>query len=68
MTVKNKIKLFRAYRGISQEELAKSIGLSRQSINYIEKGKFEPSLHTAFKISCFFNTNIENIFYLDLKK
>lgn len=68
MNVKNKIKLFRAYRGISQDELAKSIGLSRQSINYIEKGKFEPSLQTAFKISIFFNTNIENIFYLDLKK
>jgi putative transcriptional regulator len=60
--VKNKIKILRAEKNITQEELAEDIGVSRQTINAIEKEKFDPSLPTAFRISRIFNLSIEEIF------
>ena len=60
--MKNKIRVLRAERQWTQEELADSVGVSRQTINAIEKGKFDPSLPTAFKISRLFDLPIEKLF------
>lgn len=63
--MKNRIKVLRAERNMTQEELAIEVQVSRQTINAIEKGKFDPSLPLAFKISRLFELAIENIFQYD---
>ncbi|NJY62790.1 helix-turn-helix transcriptional regulator [Salinimicrobium sp. CDJ15-81-2] len=60
--MKNRLKVLRAENDYTQEDLAEFIGVSRQTINAIEKGKFDPSLPTAFRISKFFKLPIEDIF------
>ena len=60
--MKNKIKVLRAERNMTQAELAIEVEVSRQTINAIETGKFDPSLPLAFKISKLFELPIENIF------
>lgn len=60
--MKNKIRDLRTDKGWTQEDLAKAIGVSRQTINAIEKGKFDPSLPTAFRIAKLFEETIEGIF------
>ena len=65
--MKNKIRELRKQRGLTQEELAEIIGISRQAINAIEKEKFDPSLPTAFKMAKLFKTSIENLFLHDYK-
>lgn len=60
--MKNKLKVLRAERDWSQEELGKRVGVSRQAINAIERGKFDPSLPLAFKLADLFNLPIEKIF------
>lgn len=60
--MKNRIKVLRAERDMTQEELADKVQVSRQTINAIEKEKFDPSLSLAFKISRLFELPIENIF------
>ncbi len=60
--MKNKLKVLRAERDMTQADLAESLGVSRQTINAIEKGKFDPSLPLAFKISALFELSIEEIF------
>ena len=64
MEIKNNLKVWRAKGNITQEQLAKEVGLSRQTINSIERGKFIPTVLSALKIAMFFKTNIEEIFYL----
>ena len=49
-------------KGITQEDLAQALGVSRQTINAIEKGKYNPSLELAFKLASYFETTIEEIF------
>ncbi|MBP2144009.1 putative transcriptional regulator [Methanococcus voltae] len=61
----NKIKVFRAMNDLTQDELAKKIGVTRQTISAIEKGKYDPSLIIAFKLSKLFNVSIEEIFTYD---
>ncbi len=63
--MKNRIKVLRAERNMTQEELAIEVQVSRQTINAIEKGKFNPSLPLAFKISRLFGLAIEDIFHYD---
>ncbi|MFA7654380.1 MAG: helix-turn-helix transcriptional regulator [Candidatus Magasanikbacteria bacterium] len=58
----NKIKVFRAMRNMTQEDLADKIGVTRQTIIAIEKNKYVPSLELAFKIADEFNEKIENVF------
>lgn len=65
MTVKNQMKDFRKKREITQEELAREIDVSRQTINAIETGKYNPSLELALKIAKFFNTDVEEVFSLE---
>lgn len=63
--MKNKIKVFRAMRDITQETLANELGVTRQTVLAIEKGKYDPSLDLAFKIARFFKVPIEDIFIYD---
>ncbi|MCF4100081.1 helix-turn-helix transcriptional regulator [Gillisia sp. M10.2A] len=60
--MKNTIKVLRAEHDLTQADLAEKVAVSRQTINAIEKGKFDPSLPLAFKISRLFNKSIEEIF------
>ncbi|MDX1544685.1 MAG: helix-turn-helix transcriptional regulator [Christiangramia sp.] len=60
--MKNRLKVLRAEKEMTQAQLAEETGVSRQTINAIEKGKFDPSLPLAFKISRLFNMAIEDIF------
>jgi putative transcriptional regulator len=63
--MKNRIKVLRAERNMTQEDLAIEVQVSRQTINAIEKGKFDPSLPLAFRISRLFKLAIEDIFHHD---
>jgi putative transcriptional regulator len=60
--VKNKIKVLRAEHNLTQDQLAKKVEVSRQTINAIEKEKFDPSLILAIKLARLFETDIEEIF------
>lgn len=62
--VENRLKVLRAERNITQEELGNACALSRQSINAIEKGKYVPTIVSALKIAKYFNVPIEKIFTL----
>ena len=61
--MRNRLKVLRAERDWSQARLADELDVSRQTINAIEKGKYDPSLPLAFKISKLFNQRIEEIFF-----
>lgn len=60
--MKNRLKAMRAERDWSQADLADRLGVSRQSVNAIETGKYDPSLPLAFRISRLFGLPIEEIF------
>ncbi len=60
--MKNRIAELRAERGWTQADLAEHIGVSRQSINAIETGKFDPSLPVAFRLARLFALRIEDVF------
>lgn len=64
--VKNRIARLRAEHGWTQADLARQIGVSRQSVNAIETGKFDPSLPVAFRIARLFGLSIEDVFTDDL--
>lgn len=63
--MKNRLKVLRAELDWSQQDLAETLGVSRQTINAIETGKYDPSLPLAFKIARLFNQRIEDIFIPD---
>jgi putative transcriptional regulator len=63
--LKNIIREIRTEKGLRQEDLGEQIGVSRQTINAIEKGKFDPSLSTAFKLSKKLGLKIEELFQFD---
>lgn len=63
--MKNRLKIERAILDITQEELAKRIGVSRQTINSIEKNRYIPSTVLALKLSVVFNKNVNEFFDLD---
>jgi putative transcriptional regulator len=58
----NRLRVLRAERGWSQADLAEKLEVSRQSVNAIETGKYDPSLPLAFKIARLFGKGIEEIF------
>ncbi|MES2002391.1 MAG: helix-turn-helix transcriptional regulator [Pseudomonadota bacterium] len=58
----NRLKVLRAMRGWSQQDLAARLEVSRQSVNAIETGKYDPSLPLAFRIAELFELSIEDIF------
>jgi len=58
----NKIKMLRTEKGITQEELAEAVEVTRQTIIAIERSKYVTSLELAFRIARYFNKNIEEVF------
>lgn len=60
--MKNKLEQIRKDRGITQEELANILEVSRQTVNSLENGRYNPSIMLAFKIAKFFGLQIEEIF------
>ena len=60
--MKNRLRELREWKGLTQEELAKALGVTRQTVIAIEKGRYDPSLRLAFKIARFFGVKIEDIF------
>ena len=60
--MKNRVKALRTERAWSQAELAKRLGVSRQTVNAIERGKYDPSLPLAFKLARVFGETIEELF------
>ena len=60
--MKNRLEEVRKARGITQEELAALLEVSRQTISSLEKGRYNPSILLAFKISRYFGQSIEDIF------
>jgi putative transcriptional regulator len=63
--MKNKIKVFRADKDWSQQELADAVGVSRQTINAIEQGKYAPSLPLALTLAKTFQTPVEQLFSME---
>jgi putative transcriptional regulator len=63
--VKNRLKVLRAERDWTQEELGRRLGVSRQAVNAIETGKYDPSLPLALKIGRLFGEPVEQIFLPD---
>lgn len=61
----NRLKVLRAERGWSQQDLAERLEVSRQSVNAIETGKYDPSLPLAFRIADVFELMIEQVFLRD---
>jgi DNA-binding XRE family transcriptional regulator len=61
----NRLPLLRADRGISRSELAEALGIHYQTIGYIERGEYSPSLHLAFRIAQYFGLPVEAVFALE---
>ncbi len=64
----NRVSLLRQERGVSRKELAASIGVNFQTVGYLERGEYNPSLDLAFKISEYFKLPIEFIFSTEPQK
>ena len=64
-TLKNRIEQIRKDRGILQEEFARSMGVSRQTISSLENGRYNPSILLAHKIAKYFGMAIEDVFIFD---
>ena len=58
----NRIALFRAERGVSRRELAEAVGVNNQTIGYLERGDYKPSLELAMKIAAYFGVPVELLF------
>ena len=63
--MKNRIEEIRKERGIRQEEFAKSMGVSRQTISSLENGRYNPSIMLAYKIAKYFQLTIEEVFVFE---
>jgi putative transcriptional regulator len=63
--VNNRLRVLRAELGLSQGQLAERLGVSRQTINVIENGKYDPSLPLALRIGKLFGLAVEEVFFLD---
>ena len=65
LNISNRLKVLRAEKNITQEELALAVGVTRVTINHIENGAYRPSLELAFQLSRFFGQTIEEIFRVE---
>lgn len=63
--MKNRIETIRKERGIRQEDFAKSMGVSRQTISSLETGRYNPSIFLAYKIARYFGMTIEEVFIFE---
>ena len=62
MNLKNRVRQFREERGLTQKQLGEKVNVSRQAINAVETGKFDPSLWLAYDIAQLFDMSIEEVF------
>ncbi len=65
LVIQNRLHVWRAEKRVTQEELAKEVGVTRATIIAIEKGSYNPSLELAFKLAIYFKTYIHSIFYIN---
>jgi len=63
--MKNRIETIRKERGILQDEMAKAMGVSRQTISSLENGRYNPSIMLAYKIAKYFGMTIEDVFVFE---
>ena len=63
--MKNRIEEIRREKGIKQEDFAKALGVSRQTISSLETGRYNPSILLAYKIARFFELTIEDVFLFE---
>ena len=63
--MENTLKVLRAMKGLTQEQLAEALEVTRQTIHAVESGKYNPSLELAFKLARYFDTTIEDIFHYE---
>lgn len=63
--MKNRIEVIRKEKGIRQEDFAKALGVSRQTISSLETGRYNPSILLAYKIARYFELKIEDVFIFD---
>jgi putative transcriptional regulator len=63
--VHNRIALLRAEQGVTRRELADALGVHYQTIGYLERGEYSPSLHLALRLAAFFDLPVEVVFSLD---
>ena len=63
--MKNRIEIIRKERGILQDEMAKAMGVSRQTISSLENGRYNPSIMLAYKIAKYFGMTIEEVFIFE---
>ena len=63
--MKNRIEEIRKANGIRQEDFAKALGVSRQTISSLETGRYNPSIQLAYKIAKYFHLSIEDVFLFD---
>jgi putative transcriptional regulator len=61
-TIHNRIAMLRAERGISRRELAEALGVHYQTVGYLERGEYSPSLHLALRIAEYFEVPVEVVF------
>ena len=63
--MKNRVKTFREWQGLTQKELGELVGVSRQAINAVETGKYDPSVWLAYHLSRYFGLTIEEMFQFE---
>ena len=66
--MKNRIEEIRKERGVLQDELAKAMGVSRQTISSLENGRYNPSIMLAYRIAKYFNMTIEEVFVFEMEE
>jgi putative transcriptional regulator len=65
MKLENRLKVLRAQMDVTQQEFADTVGVSRQTVNAIERGRFVPSTLTALRMAAYFRVNVEEIFRIE---
>jgi putative transcriptional regulator len=65
--MKNEVREYRDAKGLSQADLAAAVGVSRQTINAIERDRYDPSLELGFKLAVFFDCRVEDLFDPDIE-
>lgn len=65
LILSNQLHVLRAQKKLTQQDLADAIGVTRATVNALEKGKYNPSLELAFRLSLYFKKNIQDIFKIE---
>ena len=65
LRIKNHLHVLRAEKRMSQQDLADAIGVTRATVNSMERGNYNPSLDLAFRVSLFFNKDLQDIFFVE---